>query len=88
MSELAGAAAMVELLSEPLYILALVQTKIGLRVSIEASATILKIIATLTLLWAGAGSEAVALSIAQVWSSQNLDITLTFSENLGYRLRK
>lgn len=62
----AGAAALVELLSEPLYILALVQAKIGLRVVIEAAATILKILAILLLLWSGISTEAVALSMAQV----------------------
>ena len=63
---MAGIAAIVELLSEPLYILALVQAKIGLRVAVEAAATISKILITIALLWAGAYSEAVALSIAQV----------------------
>ena len=57
---------MVELLSEPLYILAMVQQKISLRVAIEASATVMKILATLALLWSGVFPEAIALSLAQV----------------------
>lgn len=62
----AGIAAMVELLSEPLYILAMVQQKISLRVAIEASATVIKVLATLALLWSGVFPEAIALSLAQV----------------------
>lgn len=57
---------MVELLSEPLYVLAQMRLAIGLRVSIEAGATVLKMVATLVLLWIGVLPEAVALSIAQV----------------------
>ena len=57
---------MVELLSEPLYILAQARLRIGLRVRIEAAATVAKIAATLSLLWLQLFSEAVALSVAQV----------------------
>ncbi len=62
----AGLAAMIELLSEPLYILAMVQHKIRLRVTIEATATVGKVLATLILLGSGAFAEATALSLAQV----------------------
>ena len=57
---------MVELLSEPLYILAQARMRIGLRVRVEAAATVAKIAATLLLLWSQLFSEAVALSVAQV----------------------
>ena len=60
---------MVELLSEPLYILAQARLRIGLRVRIEAAATVAKIAATLSLLWLQLFSEAVALSVAQVGTS-------------------
>ena len=62
----AGVAAVIELLSEPLYILAMVQQKIRLRVLTEATATVGKVLATLALLWVGIFSEAIALSLAQV----------------------
>lgn len=57
---------MVELLSEPLYILALVESKIGLRVTIEAAATLARILITVALLYARTFTEAVAISTAQV----------------------
>ena len=57
---------MIELLSEPLYILALVENRIGLRVAIEAAATLGRISTTLILLWIGIFTEAVAISVAQV----------------------
>jgi len=59
---------MLELLSEPLYILAQVRMQIGVRVSVEAAATIGKILATLLLLWLGVATEAVAVSLAQVFA--------------------
>ena len=63
---------MVELLSEPLYILAMVHHKIRLRVLVEATATVGKVLATLALLWVGVFSEAIALSLAQVLLCLNL----------------
>lgn len=57
---------MLELLSEPLYVLAQVHMRIGVRVRAEAAATLAKIGATLLLLWLGVFTEAVALSVAQV----------------------
>lgn len=59
---------MIELFSEPLYILAMVQHKIRLRVIIEATATIAKVLATLAFLWTDIFAEAIALSLAQVMS--------------------
>lgn len=40
--------------------------QIGVRVSVEAAATVARIVATLFLLWAGVATEAVSLSLAQV----------------------
>lgn len=60
-----GVAALLELASEPLYILAQCRLLIGLRVKIEAAATIAKIVATLGLIWSQLYSEAIALSVSQ-----------------------
>ena len=62
----AAVAALIELASEPLYILAQVHFKVGLRVSIEAAAVLCKILSTIVLLWLQIFSEAVSLSLAQV----------------------
>ena len=62
----AGLAALIELTSEPLYILAQARMQIGLRVSIEAAATIVKILATVGFLVQGTFPEATSISIAQV----------------------
>ena len=70
----AGIAAMIELFSEPLYILAMVQHKIRLRVIIEATATIAKVLATLAFLWTDIFAEAIALSLAQVMSFWKLSL--------------
>lgn len=62
----AGVAALIELLSEPLYILAQARLEFGLRVRIEAAATVCKILATLLFLQLHLWTEAIALSVAQV----------------------
>ena len=62
----AGLAALIELTSEPLYILAQARMQIGLRVSIEAAATIVKILATVGFLVQGTFPEATSISVAQV----------------------
>lgn len=67
-SGIAGLAAMVELLSEPLYILAQLRLKLQLRVSAEACATLARGVATLALLKLSALDVGIALSIAQVRS--------------------
>ena len=64
----AGAAAMIELLSEPLYILAQTRLLFGLRVAVETLAIITKASLTLLLLYASAAAPAVALSWAQACS--------------------
>ena len=58
---------MVELLSEPLYILAQLHLKLQLRVFAEAAATLARGIATLTLLTSSSLDVGIALSVAQVW---------------------
>lgn len=65
----AVAAALIELASEPLYILAQVRYKIGLRVSIEAAAVMGKILSTILFVWLQMFGEAVSLSVAQVLQS-------------------
>lgn len=62
----AVAAAMIELASEPLYILAQVRQKVGVRVSVEAAAVLCKTLSTILLVWLKYFSEAVAISLAQV----------------------
>ena len=62
-----GMAAMVELMSEPLYILAQLHLKLQLRVFAEAAATLARGIATLTLLKSSSLDVGIALSVAQVW---------------------
>ena len=62
----AGLAALLELLSEPLYILAQARMQISLRVSVEAFATVAKILATLAFLLLTNLPEAISVSIAQV----------------------
>lgn len=57
---------MVELLSEPLYILAQLHLKLQLRVVAEAAATLARGIATLTLLNSAYLDVGIALSVAQV----------------------
>ncbi len=57
---------MVELVSEPLYILAQVRLQLQVRVVAEAAATLVRGILTLTLLKTGAYDVGIALSLAQV----------------------
>lgn len=57
---------MVELVSEPLYILAQVRLKLQLRVLAEAAATLVRGVLTLALLKAGTCNVGIALSLAQV----------------------
>ena len=61
----AGAAAMIELLSEPLYILAQTRLLFGLRVLVETLAIVTKASLTLLLLHTDAAAPAIALSWAQ-----------------------
>ena len=63
-----GAAAMVELLSEPLYILAQTRLLFGLRVAVETLAIISKASLTLLILYTDAAPPAIALSWAQARS--------------------
>ena len=58
---------MVELMSEPLYILAQLHLKLQLRVVAEGAATLARGIATLTLLNSSHLDVGIALSVAQVW---------------------
>ena len=62
---LAGVAAMVELLSEPLYILAQSQLLFRLRVVVETAAIVSKALLTLGLLHWGVTQPAIALCWAQ-----------------------
>lgn len=62
----AGLAAMVELMSEPLYILAQVRLDLQLRVVAEAAATLVRGVLTLVLLKTAACDVGIALSLAQV----------------------
>jgi hypothetical protein len=61
----AGAAALVELVAEPLYILGAAQLRFGLRVGAEAAATLARGALTLALLARGACAPALALSWGQ-----------------------
>lgn len=58
---------MVELASEPLYILAQVRLKLQLRVVAEAAATLARGVLTLALLKTAACDVAITLSLAQVF---------------------
>ena len=58
---------MVELLSEPLYILAQLHLRLQLRVFAEAAATLARGVATLSLLTSSSLDVGIALSVAQVW---------------------
>lgn len=62
----AGAAAMLELLSEPLYILAAVQLRFRLRALVDTAAIVAKSAATVALLQLTAMPAALALSRAQI----------------------
>lgn len=62
----AGLAAMVELVSEPLYILAQVRLQLQVRVVAEAAATLVRGVLTLALLKTAACDVGIALSLAQV----------------------
>ena len=64
----AGLAALVELLSEPLYILAQLRLRLQLRVFAEASATLARGVATLALLKLSVMDVGISLSVAQVRS--------------------
>lgn len=64
----AGLAAMVELVSEPLYILAQVRLQLQVRVVAEAAATLVRGVLTLALLKTAACDVGIALSMAQVTS--------------------
>lgn len=57
---------MIELLSEPLYILAQLRLRLQLRVLAEASATLARGVATLALLKSSYFDVGIALSLAQV----------------------
>ena len=57
---------MVELLSEPLYILAQLRLRLQLRVFAEASATLARGVATLALLKLSVLDVGISLSVAQV----------------------
>ena len=57
---------MIELLSEPLYILAQSRLLFRLRVAVETFAIVSKALLTLALLYADAAQPAIALSWAQV----------------------
>ena len=57
---------MLELLSEPLYILAQLRLKLQLRVAAEASATLARGVATLALLKGSPLDVGISLSLAQV----------------------
>lgn len=59
---------MVELLSEPLYILAQLRLRLQLRLLAEASATLARGIATLALLKSSPLDVGISLSVAQVTS--------------------
>lgn len=61
-----GAAALLELLSEPLYILAQSRLLFKLRVAVETSAIVSKALLTLSLLHRTGIQPAIALSWAQV----------------------
>ncbi len=65
-----GAAAVVELLAEPLYILAAVQLRFGLRAAVDAAALLTKSAATLALLTTLRGMpSALVFSAAQLASA-------------------
>ena len=65
---------MLELLSEPLYILAQLRLKLQLRVAAEASATLARGVATLALLKGLPLDVGISLSLAQVVTVPQLSL--------------
>ena len=66
---------MVELLSEPLYILAQLRLRLQLRVFAEASATLARGVATLALLKISVLDVGISLSVAQVRSCRIAEVS-------------
>jgi len=70
---------MLELLSEPLYILAQLRLRLQLRVFAEASATLARGVATLVLLKASSLDVGISLSMAQVSACLHMHLKRHFS---------